>query len=290
MSFVDDGGAVGKRLLSYMEFQLAAAGSNEETNIVGSADPVTTGGHSDTAGRRMISNIGCEEMCGAVWQWLLDQSYQYNNDGNMNAAGKTLTAYHVASPGGNPIYLKYASGRPYLCSNIATDTADKFLTFGSAITIQVKHDADAATSSYQVYFDEDAAQPGRLLCALPGLKIEYLDTSDPNYPLKVTYNAAPGTPGVALYFDDGADERLEFISPTAANGTLDLAVPTPLWGWYDLVTKGSLCKQGTYGDVKLLAGGAWNATTYCGSRSRDVSLYRRYTGVAVGARFCSDGL
>jgi hypothetical protein len=64
MSFVDDGGAVGKRLLSDMEFQLAAAGSNEETNIVGSADPVTTGGHSDTAGRRMISNIGCEDMCG----------------------------------------------------------------------------------------------------------------------------------------------------------------------------------------------------------------------------------
>ncbi len=72
--FVDDGGAVGKRLLTDSEFQLIAAGSNEETNIAGSADPVTTGGHSDTAGRRMISNIGCEDCCGAMLQWLLDQS------------------------------------------------------------------------------------------------------------------------------------------------------------------------------------------------------------------------
>ena len=61
--FVDDFGAVKKQLLDDSEFQLIAAGSNEETNITGSADPVTTGGHIDTASRRMISNIGCED-CG----------------------------------------------------------------------------------------------------------------------------------------------------------------------------------------------------------------------------------
>jgi hypothetical protein len=79
--FVDDGGAVGKRLLTDSEFQLIAAGSNEETNIVGSGDPGTTGGHSDTAGRRMISNIGCEDCCGALLQWLLDQSSMYSAAG-----------------------------------------------------------------------------------------------------------------------------------------------------------------------------------------------------------------
>ncbi len=52
------------------DFAIAAEGSNEETNIAGSADPVTAGGHSDTAGRRMISNGGAEGMCGAMWQWL----------------------------------------------------------------------------------------------------------------------------------------------------------------------------------------------------------------------------
>jgi len=72
-------GAVKKRLLSDIEIQLIAANSNEETNISGSADPVTTGGHSDTAGRRMISNIGCEDCCGALNQWLIDQSAKYDD-------------------------------------------------------------------------------------------------------------------------------------------------------------------------------------------------------------------
>ena len=76
MDFVDDFAAVKKQLLDDQEFQIIAAGSNEETNITGTADPVTTGGHSDTAGRRMISNIGCEDCCGVMWQWLRDQSYR----------------------------------------------------------------------------------------------------------------------------------------------------------------------------------------------------------------------
>jgi len=78
MDFVDDFGAVKKTLLWDDEFQLIAAGSNEETNITGSADPVTTGGHVDTATRRMISNIGCEDCCGALEQWLRDTSANYD--------------------------------------------------------------------------------------------------------------------------------------------------------------------------------------------------------------------
>lgn len=61
---------VGKKLLSDAEFTSAAIGSNEATNISGSSDKTTVGGHSDTNGRRMISAIGCEEMCGYLWQWL----------------------------------------------------------------------------------------------------------------------------------------------------------------------------------------------------------------------------
>ena len=100
MDFVNDGGAVGKRLLKDMEFQLAAAGSNEETNIFASADPATTGGHSDTATRRMISNIGCEDCCGALWQWLLDQAYIYSG----------TTAYYGNLPGGKgSTYTNFAA-------------------------------------------------------------------------------------------------------------------------------------------------------------------------------------
>jgi len=82
LDFVDDGGAVGKRLTTDPEFMMYSRGSNQGTNIYGSADPVTTGGHSDTATRRMISNIGCEDCCGAMWQWL-----DYPSGANMLLAG-----------------------------------------------------------------------------------------------------------------------------------------------------------------------------------------------------------
>jgi len=59
---------IGKKPIASLEFVDASIGSNQETNINGSSDPVTTGGHSDTAGDRMISNIGCEDMCGALNQ------------------------------------------------------------------------------------------------------------------------------------------------------------------------------------------------------------------------------
>jgi len=147
MDFVDDLGTVGKRLLTDCEFQLIAAGSNEETNISGSDDPGTSGGHTDTSGRRMISNIGCEDCCGAMWQWLLDQSFR-----------------------------------------------------------------------------------------LDGLP----DTGDPT------------------------------------------------WSWYDLPgAKGSIYRQGTYGDAKLLAGGAWGSGSLCGSRCRYASSYRWHTNSYIGGRGCA---
>lgn len=60
---------VKKRMLYQHEFVSASLGANQGTNITGSADPNTTTGHTDTAGRRMISNIGCEDTCGAYYQW-----------------------------------------------------------------------------------------------------------------------------------------------------------------------------------------------------------------------------
>lgn len=96
VTFVHDGGLVGKRLLRDIEFQLMAVGSNEETNIAGGADPVTTGGHSDTAGQRMIGNIGVEDACGVLWQWLDEQSYRFD-DGHQH----TVTITHKASATGS---------------------------------------------------------------------------------------------------------------------------------------------------------------------------------------------
>lgn len=60
---------ISKRPLFRNEFATVAKGSNENTNIKNSTDPNTTGGHIDTAGRRMISNYGLEDCCGVLWQW-----------------------------------------------------------------------------------------------------------------------------------------------------------------------------------------------------------------------------
>lgn len=113
MDFVDDGGAVGKRLLTDSEFQNIAAGGNEETNIAGSADPGTTGGHSDTASRRMISNIGCEDCAGAMYQWLQDQSYR-----------------EPAAPGWNWYDLPGAKGSIYNYGGTTGDADVKLLAGG----------------------------------------------------------------------------------------------------------------------------------------------------------------
>jgi hypothetical protein len=66
-------GQQGKKPIASMEFVVASLGANQSTNIAGSANPTTTGGHTDTAGRRMISNIGCEDMCGVFSQWGREQ-------------------------------------------------------------------------------------------------------------------------------------------------------------------------------------------------------------------------
>ena len=67
---VEDLFSVGKHLANDNEFTAYAFGSNQGTPISGAADPVTTGGHIDTAGRRMISVYGIEDCCGALWQYL----------------------------------------------------------------------------------------------------------------------------------------------------------------------------------------------------------------------------
>lgn len=77
----------GMRLVWRHEFQMGAKGSNEQTNIQGSSDPNTTGGHVDTAGRRMISNIGLEDCCGVLWQFAMDLGFA-------GGSGWTNSAYN----------------------------------------------------------------------------------------------------------------------------------------------------------------------------------------------------
>ena len=87
-------GEIGKDTISQRNFVVASLGSNQSTNVTGSNDKGTTGGWTDTAGRRMISNIGCEDMCGLMWQWCSDtggytsgSSWANAFDGNDSGVG-----------------------------------------------------------------------------------------------------------------------------------------------------------------------------------------------------------
>jgi len=191
MDFTDDGAAVKKRLLWDGEFQKIAAGSNEETNIAGGADPGTTGGHSDTVGRRMISNIGVEDGCGVMRQWLQDQSYRYDAGNHTHS----VTVTYKASATGSPVYKDQA---------------------------------------------------------------------------ETNFNGVTGS---------GADE-------TVNTSSVD---PDPAWAHQNLAgAKGSLYRQGTYGDVKLRAGADWNDGTDSGSRARYADGYRWSANAAIGGRFASE--
>ena len=65
-----DMACVFKEMLTDNDFLVAAEGSNNLTAISGAKDWVTTGGHVDTAGKRMISGYFLEDCCGFLWQWL----------------------------------------------------------------------------------------------------------------------------------------------------------------------------------------------------------------------------
>lgn len=92
---------VGKRKPSQQEFVSLSLGSNQGTNIAGSSNPTTGGGHNDTVGRRMISNIGCEDCCGVLWQWGLGEGSEglaasWGNAYDGNDAG--VGGQHYSAP------------------------------------------------------------------------------------------------------------------------------------------------------------------------------------------------
>jgi hypothetical protein len=294
LAFVDKGMVVKQRLLEDDEFQSIALGSNEKTNITGSADPVTTGGHIDTASRRMISNIGVEDAAGAMNQWLRTQSYHYDVDASTvgdSGANATTTVYHVASPGGGQLYVKWDNNIPYLCANLP-GAADKVMTFGSNQKFLIKHDAGAATGGLPVYVKYDATNIWEKLLINNTLmsKDVYVETNFPAFQIKLKHDASASTNGVVIKYNDTSN-RLEATLPSAANTTFDLSTMGPSFNYYTLPdNRGSEYKQGVYGDVKLVAGGIWLYGANAGSRSRSAYSYRWSAAAFIGGRFASEPL
>lgn len=65
-------------LFTRAEFMFISRGSNEGTNINGGVNPGTAGGHVDTNGRRMVSDIGIEDACGVMEQWISENADFYD--------------------------------------------------------------------------------------------------------------------------------------------------------------------------------------------------------------------
>ena len=103
--FNEYAGLVNKKLISRDEFVVISQGSNQCTNIYGSGDPTTTGGHVDTSSRRIINNYGIEDCCGVMWQWTRDcyeaMSVSWTNDNTyMNGySWQALPVYNSAMSG-----------------------------------------------------------------------------------------------------------------------------------------------------------------------------------------------
>lgn len=95
-----------KEMMDDEDFMTAMEGSNQGTNIAGSADPVTTGGHYDTAGKRMISGYYLEDGCGALWQWLKEIGF----NGNQNWTGYGTNADQRGQTYGMPYVLPAGGG------------------------------------------------------------------------------------------------------------------------------------------------------------------------------------
>ena len=128
--FVECAAQVKKELISRDDFIVVAKGSNECTVIHGTTDAGTTGGHVDTANRRMISNIGLEDCCGFLWQWCkqsggangssgwTNSTYNSSVDGS-KTYGSTYGNYYRACVGGAWDNSSYCGSRCVAVSHVS---------------------------------------------------------------------------------------------------------------------------------------------------------------------------
>jgi hypothetical protein len=238
----------------------------------------------------MISVYGIEDCCGALYQWLNDSSYRYDVGTSPILAGalQTTIVYHTTTPGGNQVYLKYdISGQPYICSNLATLKNDTWVTFGS-YKVQLKYDTDVS-SGLAVYINKASSNYYERLFANNTVtsKDAFCISSLPGFFLKIIHSASASSYS-ALYFNDGA-MRFE-ANMDGTNATIDFCSTGPNASYQDLGDNlGSMYKQSFYGQgIKLLAGGSYSDSTYCGPRYRYGFYWRSYTSSAIGARGCAE--
>ena len=288
MDFVDRGGKVKKRLLTDHEFQLIAAGTPEEVNIYLSHDPVRTGK-----------------------SWYIKFTGSGLNDLSVDGSGNTLGAgghqeYEVVIDSeGSPDTFKWRK-RPFggtwgaYTEGVAITGDAQELDDGVTITFGATtgHTLDD-TWNIAVANGNRATNGNRIKSTIgvedaTGVMWQWLldqsyrlDGQSHTHTQTITHKATPT--GSALYKDQNEDKpNANLGSGSNETITTNATDPTPSWSWYNLPgAKGSLYRQGTYGDVKLLAGGLWFHGSLAGSRCRHANSYRWHAHSHFGGRFAA---
>lgn len=109
---------VGKRMLTDQEFTLAAWGTIPYRAVMGAVDPITTGGKVNTDGKRIISNIGCEDMAGCYWQWIGHVGCSGGTSwADAGGQGQQYQAIYAMVAGGNWGAASYSGARARRADN-----------------------------------------------------------------------------------------------------------------------------------------------------------------------------
>jgi hypothetical protein len=165
--------------------------------------------------------------------------------GSAPYAANTLAITDQDTPDGNPIYVKLTDdGQAYLACNIAADTVDKAVALSGGGKVIVKHDASAASGGYQLYCDDDAAATARLQINNSLLALDVFIKSSCGRLIKITHSATAAADGVALNYDDGADDRIE----GELAGNASITATSEVQGWKSVTPAGSNAQVTVTGD------------------------------------------
>ena len=135
---------VGKKLPTDQQFMIFAEGSNQCTNIAGSAIPSAklTGGYSDTAGKRMISGFFVECCCGYLWQWGDEIAPVGGSGWNEYAVTNRGSSYgmpYVLSFGGDYADSSHCGSWARNCNGARRYVAASYGARGVSLHIEIPH-------------------------------------------------------------------------------------------------------------------------------------------------------
>jgi hypothetical protein len=262
--FVDDGAAVKKRLLKDAEFQMAAAGCNEQTNVYHSADPVKTG---SVIINKQTTGSGLSDLTPARAATSLPKVYEILL---FNAANPDQIKWRVRDWGG--AFGGYSAAIDIVAGAMAI--ADGVTVTFAATT---GHTLNNVWTFAVMNGLRDTAERRMIsnigLEGAAGVMYQWLDENSYQFGGPVAHTHQVTVSGDAQTVTSGA-------------ASADIS---PAFSWKTIGgNKGQLYSQGTYGDTKLLAGVFWYYGASCGSRARGANGSRWYTYTSIGGRFAAE--